>query len=49
VGGIYWKTTTTETYFYYVPEFDNAVVPIVAVLLGVLFVRWRRTARLRPI
>ena len=49
VGGIYWKTTTTETYFYYVPEFDNAVVPILAVLLGVLFVRWRRTARLRPI
>jgi len=31
VAGLYWKTTTTETYFY-IPEFDTAIVPVLGVL-----------------
>jgi len=39
VGGLYWKTTTSETYFY-IPEFDTALVPVLGVLaLGLLYRR----------
>jgi len=38
-GGLYWKTATSETYFYYIPEFEAFAVPI----LGILFLAfWRR-------
>jgi len=39
-GGLYWKTTTSETYFFYIPEFDAAFVPVLGVLaLGLLYRR----------
>jgi len=41
--GLYWKTTTSETYFFHIPEFETTVVPV-AVCLIVLW-GWRgRTA-----
>jgi len=36
-GGLYWKSSTSETYFYYIPEFQDVVVPILGVLLLALF------------
>jgi len=37
-GGLYWKSSTSETYFYYIPEFESALIPILGSLLMVLFV-----------
>src|SRR5205807_9416284 len=44
-GGLYWKSSTSETYFYYIPEFQDVVVPILGVLLLALF--FARRGRLR--
>lgn len=45
LGGLYWKTSTSETYFYYIPEFENVVIPILATTL--VFWVWRRRASRR--
>jgi len=45
-GGLYWKTSASETYFFfsYIPEFEAIAVPI----LGILFLGlWRRTTARR--
>jgi len=43
-GGIYWKTTTSETYFHYIPEFETVIAPI-----GItLFVVWAWRRRMTP-
>ncbi|HYU07346.1 MAG TPA: DUF2341 domain-containing protein, partial [Thermoplasmata archaeon] len=42
LGAVYWKSSTSETYFY-VPEFESVAVPVLgAILLGLVF---RRRAR----
>lgn len=43
LGGLYWRETTSETYFY-IPEFEEIVVPILSTLLiiGVCRRRLRR-------
>jgi len=47
-GGLYWKSSTSETYFYYIPEFQDVVVPILGVLLlALLFARRERLRRRR--
>jgi len=40
VAGLYWKTTTSETYFY-IPEFGTVILPVVVCLL--MMWGWRRT------
>src|SRR2546426_9320829 len=46
-GALYWKSSTSATYFYYIPEFEDVIPP----LLGAIFVslalsrRSRREAR----
>ncbi len=38
VGALYWKTTSSETYFFHIPEFESVAVPVLgAILLGVVF------------
>ena len=44
LGALYWKTTTTGTYFFRIPEFEAALVPILIMLLGGV-VRTRRRRR----
>ncbi|TLZ74573.1 MAG: hypothetical protein E6K14_03230, partial [Methanobacteriota archaeon] len=35
VGALYWKTTSSETYFFHIPEFESVAVPLLgAILLG---------------
>jgi len=47
-GALYWKPSTSETYFYYIPEFQDVVVPILGVLLlALFFARRRRLLRRR--
>jgi len=46
-GGLYWKSSTSETYFYYIPEFQDVVVPILGVLLLALFFTRRERLRRR--
>jgi len=46
-GGMYWKVTTSETYFFgyfptYIPEFEALVIPI----LGIAFLAWVRRRRI---
>jgi hypothetical protein len=43
-GGLYWKTATSETYFFYsyIPEFGALLIPIV----GILFLAWVRRRRI---
>ena len=38
-GGMYWKSSTSETYFYSIPEFELIFLPILVVLLFGLFRR----------
>jgi len=49
LGGLYWKTSTSETYFFQpgsqIPEFQDALVPILVILLVGLV---RRRTRRRP-
>jgi len=43
LGALYWKTTTTGTYFFRIPEFQLIVVPILTILfLGLVRRRARR-------
>ncbi len=43
VGALYWKTTSSETYFFHIPEFESVALPVLgSILLGVVF---RRRAR----
>jgi len=44
-GGIYWKTTTSETYFHYIPEFETVIMPI-GITLFVVWA-WRRRVTVR--
>jgi len=41
-GAVYWKPLTSETYFYYIPEFGTVIVPILGTL-GLLLMFGRRT------
>ena len=41
-GGLYWKASTSQTYFYHIPEFEDVILPIAGSLLVALFLR-RRT------
>ena len=45
-GGLYWKTSSSETYFFYqttsIPEFEAIAVPI----LGILFLAWVQRRRI---
>src|SRR2546428_12964488 len=36
-GAVYWKPSTSETYFYYIPEFETVFAPILGTLGLVLF------------
>jgi len=47
LGAVYWKSSTSETYFYYIPEFDTIVWPIAGTLLLVLLVGRRARRRIR--
>jgi len=40
-GGVYWKPTTSQTYFYAIPEFETVVAPILGTL-GIVFALGRR-------
>jgi len=46
-GGLYWKTSTSETYFYYIsiPEFGELLFPIAGVLSLVLILGFRTRSR----
>ncbi|HYS72718.1 MAG TPA: tetratricopeptide repeat protein [Thermoplasmata archaeon] len=46
-AGLYWKTTTSETYFYYVPipEFGEALLPIVGSVCVIILFGFRSRAR----
>jgi len=44
-GGLYWKSSTSETYFYYIPEFESLVLPIVGMII--LPLAFGRRARMR--
>ena len=46
-GGVYWKATTSETYFYGIPEFDTVIAPVVGVLLIASLLRRKSIARAR--
>jgi hypothetical protein len=37
LGAVYWKAPTSQTYFYYIPEFESALIPILGSILAVLF------------
>ncbi len=43
-GAIYWKSTTSGTYFVAIPEFESVALPIVAIL-GLVLVLRRRASR----
>jgi len=44
-GALYWKSSTSETYFYYIPEFETVVAPTVGALFIVLFLGRRTRIR----
>jgi hypothetical protein len=45
-GAVYWKYSTSETYFYYIPEFESVIVPIVgAILVSLLLGKRARKSR----
>jgi hypothetical protein len=44
VGGLYWKTSTSETYFF-IPEFGEVLVPLLAILSVAILARRRRERR----
>jgi len=45
-GGLYWKGSTSQTYFYHIPEFEEVILPIAGSILVALFLRRRtRSAR----
>src|SRR5213596_2979106 len=44
-GGLYWKSSTSETYFYYIPEFETVIAPVLGVLGIALFLGRRGRAR----
>jgi len=46
-GGLFWQASNTATYFYYIPEFQDVVVPILGVLLLALFFTRRERLRRR--
>jgi KaiC/GvpD/RAD55 family RecA-like ATPase len=50
-GGLYWKTSTSETYFYYIaiPEFRELMFPIAGVLSLVLVLGFRARSRSRRV
>ncbi|HWM51711.1 MAG TPA: hypothetical protein VNP71_00880, partial [Thermoplasmata archaeon] len=41
-GAVYWKPSTSETYFYYIPEFETVIAPILGTL-GLVLMFGRRT------
>ena len=44
MGGLYWKVTTSETYFYgvfYIPEFEVFAIPVLLIVLLALWGRRR--------
>src|SRR2546425_482629 len=45
-GRLYWKSSTSQTYFYHIPEFEEVILPIAGSILVALFLRRRtRSAR----
>ncbi|HLB68232.1 MAG TPA: hypothetical protein VJN63_07195, partial [Thermoplasmata archaeon] len=44
-GGLFWKTTTSETYFHYIPEFETLVLPVTLSVLVMWM--WRRAGARR--
>jgi len=45
-GAVYWKPSTSETYFYYIPEFGTVIAPILGTLgLVLMFGRGTRSKR----
>jgi len=42
---LYWKSSTSETYFYYIPEFETVIAPVLGVLGIALFLGRRGRAR----
>jgi len=45
-GAVYWKSSTSETYFYFIPEFEDAILPVAGVLLvGLAFGRRARARK----
>src|SRR5437899_12259956 len=45
-GGLYWKGSTSQTYFYHIPEFEEVILPITGSIPVALFLRRRtRSAR----
>ena len=44
-GGLYWKSSTSETYFYYIPEFETVIAPVLGVLGIALFLGRRGRVR----
>jgi len=47
LGAVYWKSSTSETYFYYIPEFESAVIPVLGSLLMFLFFGQRVRSKVR--
>jgi len=48
-GGVYWKTSTSETYFFYIPEFENVIGPVVGVVALGLVLGRRAKARKKDV
>ena len=46
-GAVYWKSSTSETYFVAIPEFGSIVAPIVSVLVLMVVIRQRATRSVR--
>jgi len=46
-GGLFWQGSNSATYFYYIPEFQDVLVPILGAVLLVLFFARRKGFRRR--
>jgi len=46
-GAAYWKSSTSETYFYYIPEFEDVIPPIIGALFVTFFLASRRRSSAR--
>jgi len=47
LGAVYWKAPASQTYFYYVPEFEDVAAPIISCLFVALILGRRATLRSR--
>ena len=48
-GAAYWKASTSETYFFYIPEFENVIGPVVGVVALGLVLGRRAKARKKDV